>query len=65
VVNIFQPDIICVGGGIGHEGETLLEPLRKQVARERYSIRAQKQTQIVAAELGNDAGIYGAALLDC
>lgn len=65
VVNIFQPDIICIGGGIGHEGETLLAPLRKQVARERYSIRAQKQTQIVSAELGNDAGIYGAALLDC
>ena len=31
VVNIFQPDIICIGGGIGHEGETLLAPLRKQL----------------------------------
>ena len=65
VVNIFQPDVICIGGGIGHEGETLLEPLRKLVSRERYSIHAKEQTKIVPAELGNDAGIYGAALLDC
>ena len=65
VVNIFQPDMICIGGGISHEGETLLEPLRRMVARERYSIHAKRQTQIVAAELGNDAGIFGAAFLDC
>ncbi|MBQ7542845.1 MAG: ROK family protein [Clostridia bacterium] len=64
VVNIFQPDMICIGGGISHEGETLLEPLRRMVARERYSIHAKKQTQIVAAELGNDAGIFGAAFLN-
>jgi hypothetical protein len=32
--------------------------------RERYSHYATKQTEIVSAELGNDAGIYGAALLD-
>lgn len=63
VVNIFQPDMICIGGGISHEGETLLAPLRRMVARERYSIHAKKQTQIVAAELGNDAGIFGAAFL--
>ena len=64
VVNIFQPDMICIGGGISHEGETLLAPLRRMVSRERYSIHAKKQTQIVAAELGNDAGIFGAAFLN-
>jgi hypothetical protein len=32
--------------------------------RERYSRYATKQTEIIAAELGNDAGIFGAALLD-
>lgn len=64
VINIFQPEIICIGGGVGHEGENLLVPLRKQVERERYSLRSEKQTQIVSAVLGNDAGIYGAALLD-
>lgn len=64
VVNIFQPDIICVGGGVGNEKENLLAPVRKLVATERYSVHAKKQTQILCAVLGNDAGIIGAALLD-
>ncbi|MBR6781410.1 MAG: ROK family protein, partial [Clostridia bacterium] len=64
LVNIFQPDVICVSGGVGNEGENLLVPLRKVVSSEIYSIHAKKQTQILAAELGNDAGIIGAALLD-
>ena len=64
IVNIFQPDIIAVGGGIGNEKENLLAPVRKILASERYSIHAKKQTRLVAAELGNDAGIIGAALLD-
>ena len=64
VVNIFQPDMVCVGGGIGNEKENLLAPTRKVLASERYSIHAKKQTKLVAAELGNDAGVIGAALLD-
>lgn len=64
IINALQPDIICVGGGVGHEGETILRPLRRHIKRERYSVYAEKQTEIVAAELGNDAGIFGAALLD-
>ncbi len=64
IINTFQPEFVCVGGGVSHEGETLLAPLRKHVDDERYSIYASKQTKVVAAELGNDAGIFGAALLD-
>lgn len=64
IINALQPEIICVGGGISHEGETILEPLRRHISRERYSIYAAKQTTLVAAELGNDAGIFGAALLN-
>lgn len=63
VVNIFQPDIICIGGGISHEGETLLVPLREKVTLERYSKFCKRQSKIVAAVLGNDAGIIGAAYL--
>ncbi len=63
MVNIFQPDIVCIGGGISHEGETLLAPLREKVVQERYSKFCKRQTEIVAAVLGNDAGIIGAALL--
>ena len=62
-INIFQPDVICLGGGISKEGETLLRPLRSYIERDRYSKYAQKQTKICRAELGNDAGIIGAALL--
>lgn len=62
-VNIFQPDVICIGGGISHEGETLLVPLREKVTLERYSKFCKRQTKIVAAVLGNDAGIIGAAYL--
>ncbi|MCH5197403.1 MAG: ROK family protein [Oscillospiraceae bacterium] len=64
IINIFQPDILCVGGGIGNEKENLLVPLRRIAGSEIYSIHAQKQTEIMSATLGNDAGIIGAALLD-
>lgn len=64
IINALQPEIICIGGGISHEKETLLDPINRLVQRERYSIYASKQTKIVPAELGNDAGIFGAALLD-
>lgn len=63
-INIFQPDILCIGGGISREGETLLAPLRSIVEQERYTKHNDKQTKIVAASLGNDAGIIGAAFLD-
>ncbi len=62
-VNIFQPDILLIGGGISKEGETLLEPLRKIILNESFDKNPTKKTKIVAAALGNDAGIIGAALL--
>lgn len=63
MINIFQPDIVCIGGGISHEGETLLAPLREKIVAERYSKFCKRQTEIVAAVLGNDAGVIGAACL--
>ena len=57
IVNALQPEIICI------EGETLMKPLRRFVQSERYSIHSKIQTKIVKAELGNDAGVIGAALL--
>ncbi len=62
-INTFQPDILCIGGGICNEGETLLKPLREYISKHAYSINALNQTQLCKAELGNDAGIIGAALL--
>ncbi len=63
LVNSFQPEIICMGGGICNEGETLMAPLRKLIERDRYSRYAEKQTKLVTAKLGNDAGLIGAAML--
>lgn len=62
MINIFQPDILVIGGGVCKEGDYLLKPLMKYVNEERYS-RDIPQTQIKVAELGNDAGIIGAAAL--
>lgn len=64
LINIFQPELICFGGGICNEGETLLEPLRKHIGVCRYSKQQSKQTEICRATLGNDAGIIGAALVE-
>lgn len=64
IVNIFQPDVICIGGGIANEGDNLLEPVKAYVASECYTKHAKKQTKICKAVLGNDAGIIGAALAE-
>lgn len=64
IVNIFQPDVVCIGGGISNEGDNLLNPIRDFVVRECYTKYAKKQSKICKAELGNDAGIIGAALVE-
>lgn len=63
VINIFQPDVLCIGGGICKEGDNLLIPLEKSIASERYSKYCSHQTKLCVAALGNDAGIIGAACL--
>ena len=64
IINALQPEIICVGGGISGQGEKILRPIRANITNERYSVHSNKQTIILPAQLGNDAGIIGAALLD-
>lgn len=62
-INIFQPDVLCIGGGVCNEGDALLLPMKELVAKEIYTRNSEKNTQIVIAQLGNDAGIIGAAFL--
>lgn len=62
-INIFQPDILCIGGGVCNEGDTLLIPLKEKVAEQIYSKNSTKNTEIVICSLGNEAGIIGAAML--
>ena len=63
IINIFQPEIICIGGGVSKEGETLLAPVRALVDLEEYARNGERRVTIKAAELRNDAGVVGAASL--
>jgi len=62
LVNIFNPELVVVGGGFGAAGEVLLAPAREVVAREALP-PARDLVRIVQAELGPDAGMIGAGLL--
>lgn len=63
IVNIFQPEIICIGGGISNAGEKILKPVRKNIKNYSFARFGKKQSEVQIAKLGNDAGIIGAALL--
>ncbi len=63
IVNALAPEIICIGGGIGNQSEILIPPLSRRLKTESFGRNCEILTQIVPAELGNDAGIIGAASL--
>jgi glucokinase len=63
MINIFQPHILCIGGGVCNEKEYLTVPLIEIVERDQYTRTHETKTKIVTATLGNDAGIIGAACL--
>lgn len=62
-INIFQPEVLCIGGGISKEGDNLIKPIKAFLEGENYARNIEKKTEIKVAELGNDAGIIGAAYL--
>ncbi|MCL2575490.1 MAG: ROK family protein [Defluviitaleaceae bacterium] len=61
ISNIFQPEIIVIGGGISNEGEYLLQLIDKHIKGKIFD--EQILTKFAIAELGNDAGVVGAAML--
>lgn len=63
MVNIFQPDVIAIGGGVSKEGENLLAPLREKMNSLTYCAEGVAKTRLVTAKMGNDAGIVGAAFI--
>jgi len=63
VVNIFQPEVIVLGGGVSAQKENLIEPLKIAMEHEIYGGKKAFKTEIKVAELGNDAGIIGASML--
>ena len=64
IINIFQPEVLCIGGGVCKEGDYLTGPLMGIIAKEQYTRDNANKTEIKIAALGNDAGIIGAAVLD-
>ena len=63
VVRIFHPDVLSIGGGIANERENLLVPLTERVTEMMHMPAGFKLPELKIAELGNDAGIVGAATL--
>ena len=65
IINIFQPEVLSIGGGICNEKEHLMLPLKELVAKATYGGEDSpiKPTELKIAALGNDAGIIGAATL--
>ena len=64
IINIFQPNVLSIGGGVCGEKDYLLKPLVDEVFGQTYTkTGVSPQCEIKIAELGNDAGIVGAAVL--
>jgi glucokinase len=62
-LSIFNPTAIILGGGVSRSGAFLLEPLRAAVAENAISSEYLHGLVITTAELGDDAGLYGALAL--
>lgn len=63
LINIFQPEMIVIGGGISKEGDYLLNPIKEFCKGQTYDKGGMPTTKVAIAQLGNDAGIIGAAFL--
>lgn len=62
LINVLNPEMIVIGGGIAQAGELILEPIRRTALA--VAIRTLSRTcRIVPAELGDNAGIYGGAAI--
>ena len=62
LINIFQPDVFIIGGGVSGEKQFLIDLLQPKVDAEEFAKNAPKRTRLCTATCGNDAGIIGAAL---
>ena len=60
-INIFRPEVISIGGGVSNAGEDFIKMIAKEARKHAFGGKVNKMPLIVKAELGNDAGIVGAA----
>ncbi len=63
IINIFQPSVIAIGGGVSRQGDKLLKPIKKYIEGRSYGSSFISPCRLIMASLGNDAGIVGAAFL--
>lgn len=63
LVNVLDPEVVVVGGGLAEAGELLISPVRERFAELVLAPEHRPQVRIVAAHLGERAGAVGAALL--
>lgn len=63
LVNIFQPDILSIGGGICAQGDVITKPIEAFLDQNDFARDYKKRAKVKIATLGNDAGIIGAAFL--
>ena len=63
LINILQPQVLCIGGGVSKSGDILMPLLRERVREKIYSRDSAENTELTVAKLDNDAGIIGAAKL--
>lgn len=62
LINIFNPELVVIGGSLSHVGEYLTQQIRTEVAR--YSPRlVNKDASIITSVLGDKAGVLGACML--
>lgn len=60
IVNLFDPEVVIISGGISQAGKILFEPIRK-IVKERILGPNYRRLKIIPAKLGDDAGILGSA----
>lgn len=63
LVNIFRPDVVMIGGGVSNAGDFFVRMVEKLVRRHSFGGSNNVVPPVKRAELGNDAGIIGAACL--
>ena len=61
LVNIFEPEIVCIGGSFVHISDLIIPKVKEEIKNKKLLFNARKELKIVPASLGNDAGIIGAA----
>lgn len=64
IINIFEPEAICIGGSMSHYENLIFDKLKDKIYNGKYLFNKENPPQIVAAKIGNDAGIIGAVLIE-